>query len=94
MLRRQPSGKLLSPTAHRIDREYLILAALNKYNDSLAKGEDGVPVPQVHCLCMDNAVVGAGFYVMEYLEGRIFTDVRLKGLHPDERILWYAVPWP
>lgn len=88
MLRRQPSGKLLSPTAHRIDREYLILAALNRYNESLGEGADGVPVPKVYCLCMDNAVVGAGFYVMQYLEGRIFTDVRLKDLQPDERIAW------
>lgn len=90
MLRRQPSGKLLSPTAHRIDREYLILSHLNQYNDGLGDkaSELGVPVPKVYCLCMDPSVVGSGFYVMEYLEGRIFTDVRMPSLPESERREW------
>jgi len=34
---------------------------------------------------MDKAVVGAGFYVMEFLDGRIFTDVRMPACSADER---------
>ncbi|RSH93386.1 hypothetical protein EHS25_007742 [Saitozyma podzolica] len=38
VLRRAPLGPLLSPTAHRVDREYAILSSLNRYNDSLLPG--------------------------------------------------------
>jgi aminoglycoside phosphotransferase (APT) family kinase protein len=37
---------------------------------------------------MDKEVVGSGFYVMEYIEGRIFTDVRLPTLSSSERKEW------
>lgn len=36
-----------------------------------------VPVPRVYCLCNDSTVIGTPFYVMEYLEGRIFMDPKL-----------------
>jgi aminoglycoside phosphotransferase (APT) family kinase protein len=91
VLRRAPSGPLLSPTAHRIDREYLILDALNTYNASLTAGDRltrGIPVPKVYCLCMDKDVVGSGFYIMEFIQGRIFQDVRMKGLTNNERREW------
>ena len=32
----------------------------------------GVPVPNVHCLCADSSVIGTPFYVMEFIEGRVF----------------------
>lgn len=92
VLRRAPLGPLLSPTAHRVDREYLILAALNKYNDSLKTEADrerhAIPVPRVYCLCMDKDVVGAAFYVMEFLKGRIFQDIRMRELEYGERRGW------
>ncbi|WWC92702.1 uncharacterized protein L201_007661 [Kwoniella dendrophila CBS 6074] len=84
VLRRAPSGPLLSPTAHRVDREYLILEALNRYNETVSS-EFKVPVPKVYCLCEDKDIAGASFYVMEYIKGRIFTDVRLKELSKDQR---------
>ncbi|WVR08131.1 hypothetical protein IAU60_005177 [Kwoniella sp. DSM 27419] len=84
VLRRAPSGPLLSPTAHRVDREYLILSAINRYNEGV-RTEQAVPVPRVYCLCQDNEVAGAAFYVMEYIKGRIFTDVRLQHLDTAER---------
>jgi len=66
--------------------EYLILDAINTYNRSLGETSDRqIPVPQVYCLCMDKNVVGAGFYVMEFLEGRIFTDIRMPASSPEER---------
>ncbi|CAK9781003.1 APH-domain-containing protein [Cutaneotrichosporon oleaginosum] len=93
VLRRAPLGKLLSATAHRVDREFLILKALNGYNDRLpaSAAERRVPVPEVYCLCMDPAVAGAPFYVMEFIKGRIFTDVRMQSLPREERdACWHS----
>jgi aminoglycoside phosphotransferase (APT) family kinase protein len=90
VLRRAPLGKLISSTAHRVDREFLILEAFNKYNATLPEEakERTVPVPQVYTLCMDNEVAGAPFYVMEFIKGRIFTEVKLPELERDERDAW------
>ncbi|KAK4687524.1 hypothetical protein P7C73_g2601, partial [Tremellales sp. Uapishka_1] len=91
VLRRAPLGPLISPTAHRIDREYQILSSLNLYNASLDDVNLAIPVPRVYCLCMDTEVVGSGFYVMEFVQGRIFEDVRLRDLEYEERRLWCVV---
>ena len=64
MLRRKPFGKLL-PSAHAIEREYRITDAL-----SLA----GFPVARPLHLCTDDSVIGAAFYVMEHVEGRVFWE--------------------
>jgi aminoglycoside phosphotransferase (APT) family kinase protein len=75
VLRRKPLGQLL-PSAHAVDREYRVMRALS--------GTD-VPVPKVYALCEDDSVIGSAFYVMEFLDGRIFWDPRLPGLASDER---------
>ena len=67
VLRRKPPGPLL-PSAHAVDREFRVMVAL---------ADTPVPVPRVHALCEDDAVIGSAFYVMEYLDGRIFWDQRL-----------------
>ena len=67
VLRRKPPGPLL-PSAHAVDREFRVMRAL---------ADTGVPVPRVHALCEDDAVIGSAFYVMEFLDGRIFWDQRL-----------------
>jgi aminoglycoside phosphotransferase (APT) family kinase protein len=67
VLRRKPPGPLL-PSAHAVDREFRVMRAL---------ADTAVPVPRVHALCGDDAVIGSAFYVMEYLDGRIFWDQRL-----------------
>lgn len=41
-----------------------------------------VPVPKVFCLCTDPNVIGTSFYIMEYLEGRIFIDPKLPVWSP------------
>ncbi|KAK4047041.1 hypothetical protein OIO90_006324 [Microbotryomycetes sp. JL221] len=69
VLRKKPPGKLVSQTAHAVEREYKILDALSK--------EGSVPVPKVYALCTDSQVLGTPFYVMQYIKGRIFTDVRM-----------------
>jgi len=64
VLRRKPPGALL-PGAHAVDREYRVIAAL---------GAQGFPVAKAYGLCLDEAVIGTAFYVMEMVEGRIFWD--------------------
>jgi aminoglycoside phosphotransferase (APT) family kinase protein len=61
VLRRPPLGHRL-PTAHDMEREYTVLRAL---------ADSPVPVPRVIALCEDEAVIGAPFYLMEHVEGRI-----------------------
>lgn len=62
VLRRQPPGKLLK-SAHAVDREYQVMAALS---------DSDVPVPRVIHLCKDADVLGSMFYIMEYVQGDIF----------------------
>lgn len=70
VLRKKPPGKLL-PSAHDVAREYTILKALSS---------TAFPVPRVYHLCQDAGVVGTPFYLMQYVQGRIFDDVSLKSL--------------
>lgn len=79
VMRKKPPGVLLA-SAHQVDREFRVMQAL--------KATD-VPVPTAHLLCQDDSVIGAAFYVMDYLEGRIFTDPKLPGLTPAERTAVY-----
>lgn len=79
VLRRKPPGVLLA-SAHAVEREYRVLAALH--------GSE-VPVPKVHALCEDAAVIGSPFYVMDFLDGRMFADPSLPGLTRDERAAIY-----
>lgn len=55
ILRKKPSGTIISPVAHQVDREYRVLKALGKV--------EGFPVPKVFCLCMDDEIIGTAFYV-------------------------------
>jgi aminoglycoside phosphotransferase (APT) family kinase protein len=76
VLRKKPPGILL-PSAHAVDREFRIMRAL---------ADAAVPVPRVYALCEDDTVIGSAFYVMEYLDGRIFWDPRLPDIaDPAER---------
>lgn len=75
VLRKQPPGKLL-PSAHAVDREYRIMNALGKH---------GVPVPAMRAYCDDRNVIGTPFYLMEYVDGRIFLDPSLPELSRAER---------
>jgi len=68
VLRRKPPGALLA-SAHAVEREYAVLAALGAHSN--------VPVPTVHALCTDPAIVGTVFYVMDYVPGRIIWDPAL-----------------
>ena len=76
VVRRKPPGALL-PSAHAVDREYRVMKALHG---------SGVPVPRVHALCMDDAVIGSAFYVMEFVDGRVLWDPALPELSHAERL--------
>ena len=71
----------LLPSAHQIEREYRLLAAL---------AGSGVPVPAVYHLCTDEDVVGRAFYVMEFVAGRSYSDPRLPALTAAERAAVFA----
>lgn len=75
VLRKKPPGKLL-PSAHQIEREYRVMRAL---------AETDVPVPRCPLLCEDASVIGTPFFVMEHVEGRVFSDPSLPGLSPQDR---------
>ncbi|EGR27421.1 hypothetical protein IMG5_196030 [Ichthyophthirius multifiliis] len=77
VLRKKPPGVLLKG-AHLIDREYKIIKALKSVD---------FPVPNPILYCSDETIIGTEFYLMEYVQGRIFRsdDFSLKSLNPQER---------
>lgn len=75
VMRRKPPGELLQ-SAHAVDREYRVMSALN---------QTAVPVPQMVHLCEDESVIGSMFYVMEYVDGRSFSDPCLLNASDSER---------
>ncbi|RJF92801.1 phosphotransferase family protein [Noviherbaspirillum saxi] len=79
VLRKQPAGPLL-PSAHAIDREYRVMKQL---------GTTDVPVPSLVFYCDDVDVIGTPFYVMERLEGRVFSDCSLPDVSAYERNAMY-----
>lgn len=80
VLRRKPFGVLL-PKAHMIEREYKAICAF---------AATDVPVPKPLGLCDDPSVIGAAFYLMEFVDGRIFWDPSLPGLSKTERSAIYS----
>jgi aminoglycoside phosphotransferase (APT) family kinase protein len=74
-----PAARLL-PSAHAVEREYRVMAAL--------AGTD-VPVPRMLLLCEDEAVVGRAFYVMQFVEGRVLWDQSLPGFTREQRAAVY-----
>jgi len=70
-----PAAKLL-PSAHAVEREFRVITAL---------GKAGFPVPRTHFLCEDEGVIGRAFYIMDYVEGRVFWEQSLPGMSARER---------
>ncbi|WP_411091469.1 phosphotransferase family protein [Streptomyces sp. 049-1] len=74
VVRRPPLGHVLA-TAHDMKREHRVISALHPTN---------VPVPRPLILCEDEDVVGAPFYVMEFVEGTPYrTADQLAPLGPE-----------
>jgi aminoglycoside phosphotransferase (APT) family kinase protein len=78
-LRRKPPGKLL-PSAHAVDREYRIISALHA---------QGFPVAEPVLYCADETVIGTAFFVMAYVEGRVFWEPHMPASDPGERAAVY-----
>ncbi|CAM5688813.1 Aminoglycoside phosphotransferase (APT) family kinase protein OS=Streptomyces albaduncus OX=68172 GN=FHS32_006345 PE=3 SV=1 [Streptomyces griseoloalbus] len=74
VVRRPPLGHVLA-TAHDMRRERRVISALHPTS---------VPVPRPVLLCEDEEVLGAPFYVMEYVEGTPYrTAGQLVPLGPE-----------
>ncbi|KAJ6780205.1 hypothetical protein PWT90_01932 [Aphanocladium album] len=76
VLRKRPPGKQISKLSHRVEREYQVLAALENSD---------VPVPKAYMMCEDDSIIGTPFYIMEFLDGRIFEDTGIPGVSAEER---------
>ncbi|MFI6082272.1 phosphotransferase family protein [Streptomyces sp. NPDC051217] len=74
VVRRPPLGHVLA-TAHDMKREFRVISALHP---------TAVPVPEPLLLCEDPEVLGAPFYVMEYVAGTPYrTAEQLAPLGPE-----------
>ncbi|TPL15355.1 phosphotransferase family protein [Mesorhizobium sp. B2-4-10] len=67
VLRAKPPGQLLK-SAHQVDREFRVMSALSG---------TAVPVPRMLHLSAENSPIGRMFYVMDFIDGRIFWDPAL-----------------
>lgn len=92
VMRKKPAGHLLSATAHAVEREYRILHAIHTYNcRPTVQAASRIPIPEPLVLCEDNSVLGTPFYVMEFLDGRIFEDIHLPEVPREQRReIWLA----
>ena len=61
-------------------REYRVISALYAAH---------FPVPRPCCLCEDDEIIGTMFYIMEYMDGRIFWELDLPGMAPEAREALY-----
>ena len=79
VLRKQPRAAL-APSAHAIDREFRVLEALQG---------TPVPTPKPFRYCADREVLGTPFYLMEWLDGRVFHEFATPGVTRAERTALY-----
>ena len=76
VLRAKPAGDLLK-SAHQVDREYRVMNALKSSN---------VPVPKMlHLANEEDSPIKRMFFVMEFLDGRIFWDPALSELDKESK---------
>jgi aminoglycoside phosphotransferase (APT) family kinase protein len=75
VLRRPPLGHVL-PTAHDMSREFRVISALSRTS---------VPVPGALAYCADAEVIGAPFYLMDYVPGQVLrTSADTAALTPGQ----------
>lgn len=74
VLRAKPPGQLLK-SAHQVDREFTVMSAL---------ASTAVPVPRMLHLSAEVSPIGRMFYVMDFLDGRIFWDPALPESRDNE----------
>jgi aminoglycoside phosphotransferase (APT) family kinase protein len=83
VLRRPPLAHVLV-SAHDVAREHRLISALDT---------SAVPVPRPVLLCTDESVLGAPFYVMQRVQGRVFhSRADFAALsEPDRRAIAYGL---
>jgi aminoglycoside phosphotransferase (APT) family kinase protein len=74
-----PVAKLL-PSAHAVEREYRVMKAL---------GAQGLPVPEMLALNVDESVIGRAFFVMSFVQGRVLWNQALPDMSALERSAIY-----
>jgi aminoglycoside phosphotransferase (APT) family kinase protein len=79
VLRRKPPGRLL-PSAHAVDREYRVIRALHA---------QGFPVAEPLFYCDDVSIAGTAFYLMSFVDGRVFWEPQMADSNPAERAAVY-----
>jgi aminoglycoside phosphotransferase (APT) family kinase protein len=79
VLRKQPPS-IVAKGAHAIDREYRVQEAL---------GPTPVPVPKPVLYYEDRDLIGTPFYLMEFLDGRVFDTADIPGVSPEDRRAMY-----
>jgi aminoglycoside phosphotransferase (APT) family kinase protein len=75
VLRRRPPGKLLA-TAHAIDREYRVMAAVCRA---------GIPAPKALFYCTDESIIGSEFYVVGFNPGTVYWNADIPNTTPAYR---------
>ena len=63
-----------------VEREYRVMRALHA---------QGFPAPRMRGLCEDESVIGSVFFLMDFVNGRIFWDPALPELTREERVAVY-----
>ena len=82
VLRKQPNGPILKG-AHAVDREFRAQSALYP---------TGVPIARPILFHDDPDLLGTPFYLMERVEGRVFSNCALPDAEPGERhALWMGL---
>eukprot|EP01084_Bolivina_argentea_P159112 277139_1 len=66
-----------------IKQQYKLISALYKFTN--------VPVPKMYTFCDDETVIGETFYIMQFIEGRVFTHIGpdLPTLPKEDRLKVY-----
>lgn len=93
VLRRKPlpNNKLVSKSAHAIEREFFMLFGINVCNKDAAPHRI-VPVPEVYLLCEDESHIGFVFYLMEYIDGRQIKNPSMPGMNQQDSLAhWQAI---
>ena len=95
VLRKKPRS-IAHASAHALHREFRVLQGLALHNERVRRDADcdqsstsTVPVPRVYAYCDNSTVLGSEFYLMEYVEGRIFSDPSLPDVPANERSAYF-----
>jgi acyl-CoA dehydrogenase len=80
VLRKKPPPPIL-PSAHAIEREYRVLSALHRVQ---------YPVPKPLHFCSDTKIMGTPFYLMSFVQGRVFESCDLPGVSVHTRKIMYT----